>query len=292
MFTYLRRDKTSPAAEIGSRVRRFSRNCISILAMALAVGALQQARAGVGDRVRIGQAGDWKNTIAVAVKNDRLYTVEKSGTLYVTDLSSGRWSSVGQAVFAGTRFMFAAGQNLYMIMADGSLYRVNPLNGAYSRLGQPGQWKDTIAGTALNGQLYTIERSGGLYQTSIQSGTWRQVGKPDFAGARLMVGAFQALYTIENNGIFFVNPANGSWEMLGKAANWSGTRAAAIVGTYLYSANQNGKLYVSHLTNGQLAVIGQPVFGSTAYMFENRNRLYAIDADGSLYYIETSRSAG
>ena len=38
-----------------------------------------------GDWERIGQAGDWKDTTAGTLFNGRLYTVEKSGALYVTE---------------------------------------------------------------------------------------------------------------------------------------------------------------------------------------------------------------
>ena len=129
----------------------------------------------------MGQAGDWKDTVALVTLNNNLYSIERSGALYRTDLNSGRWVQLGKAEFANTEFMFTDGQNLYTIEADGSLYRVSPADGAWNHVGQAGDWKDTIAGATLNGRIYTVERSGALYETSPATGAWKQIGKAEFA---------------------------------------------------------------------------------------------------------------
>lgn len=279
--------KTNSTEKVTLRVKRSILSCFSILMLIVAVGALQPARAGVGDRTRLGQVGEWKDTVAAATSNNRLYTIEKSGALYVTDLSNGRWSQIGKPEFANTRFLFSVGPNLYTIETDGSLYRVNSSYGTWSRVGQAGEWRNTIAGTVLNGRLYTVESTGILYETNPSSGVWKQIGKPDFARTRHMFAANGFLYTIEDGGLYSVNPTNGRWALVGKAEDWSGTRAVAVMAGRLFSINRGGGLYASELTSGAWVELGKPTFGSTIHMFESGYRLYTIDADGSLYFVET-----
>ena len=53
----------------------------------LTVSLLLQAQAGSWKQV--GKAGDWAGTIAGTALNNKIYTVEASGALYVTEPASG-----------------------------------------------------------------------------------------------------------------------------------------------------------------------------------------------------------
>ncbi len=103
MYTSVCQHKTMKVAR---RVKRTSWSWFCILMLMVAAGALHQAKADVGDWKRIGKAGEWKNTIALATMNDRLYTIEKGGALYVTDLPAGTWRQVGKTEFGRTLFLF------------------------------------------------------------------------------------------------------------------------------------------------------------------------------------------
>jgi hypothetical protein len=289
MYTSLVRDEVK---EIKSRVTRSSRWLVCILTLISAAGALQHVSADVGDWKRIGKAGEWKGTIALATMNDRLYTIDNSGALYVTDLAAGTWRQLGKAEFGKTRFLFAEGQSLYSIETDGSLYRVSPTNGAWSRVGQAGVWNNTIAGTMLNGRLYTVEQTGILYETIPATGVWKKLGNAEFAKSRFIFGEGSSLYTIEDGGLYRVNPTDGSWRLVGKAEDWTGTRAVAVLADQLYSANKSGALYKSSLETGQWVAVGKPAFGKTAFLFVVGYQLYSIESDGSLYAIETPRMVG
>jgi hypothetical protein len=272
--------------EVARRFKRCSWSCVYVLILLVSVGALQQVKADPGDRIRLGQAGEWRNTVAGVVVENRLYTIEKSGILYATDLQSGKWRQIGKPEFGNTMFMFAVGQSLHTIETDGSLYRVNRADGTWARVGAAGAWKQTIVGATLNGRIYTIESSGILYETNPVNGVWRQIGKPEFSGTRHMFADGGSLFTIEDDGLYRVNPANGSWARVGKAEDWRGTIAGAIMYGKLYSVNANGALYESLLTNGQWRAVGQPVFKSAVHMFAGAVKLYIIEADGSLYAVE------
>ena len=78
-----------------------------------------------GSWTRLGDAGAWKGTIAGVNHKGMLYTTEDNGGLYETNTDSGVWKQLGKSEFGTTTFMFAAGDFLYTIEQDGSLYRVH-----------------------------------------------------------------------------------------------------------------------------------------------------------------------
>jgi hypothetical protein len=235
---------------------------------------------------RLGPAGGWKDTRAGAVLNDRLYTVENSGALYVTDLSNGVWKQLGKPDFAATAFMFAAGNDLYTIETDGSLYRVNPRDGTWGKVGAPGGWKPTLAGAIFNGVLFTAEPNGCLYATAFATGAKKQVGKAEFGNTTRMFAAGESLYTIEQDGsLFRINPQNGGWVRVGREGDWKGTIAGTVLKGKLYTVEVNGALYATNLGNGEWKALGKPEFAGTAFMFAAGSKVFTIEKDGSLFWV-------
>ncbi len=57
--------------------------------------------------------------------NDLLYTIERSGALYETNLLTGVWKQIGKPEFGATVFMTAGAGKIYTIESSGSLYEVN-----------------------------------------------------------------------------------------------------------------------------------------------------------------------
>ena len=277
--------KPSYAAELTWRVNRTLAICICMFVLVMAGGSLQQAIAGAGDRTLAMNLGEWNDTIALTTLGGRLYTIEKSGALYRTDLTNGRWAQLGKAEFANTAFLFADNQSLYTIEYDGSLYRVSPLNGAWNRVGLAGDWKDTITLATLNNNLYSVERSGALYRTDLTSGRWVQLGKPDFANTEFMFADGQSLYTIEADGsLYRVNPVNGTWSGVGGAGEWKETRVGATLNGRIYTVERGGALYETNPATGAWTQIGKPDFAKTQFIFGAGGSLYSIE-DGDLYRI-------
>ena len=222
--------------------------CIAILV--LVIGGLQQVK-----------AGDWSSTIAAVVLNDRLYTVEKSGALYDTDLTTGKWDQKGKSEFAKTRFLFAGSQNLLTIETDGSLYRVDPSNGVWVRLGEAGAWKGTNAGAFVNGRLFTVESNGSLYTTNPGTGVWAQLGKAEFARTQRLFGTSDSLYSIESDGsLYWIDPLSGSWRQIGTAGGWKNTIARTTLGGKIYTIETSGTLYETNPATGTWNQIGKSEF--------------------------------
>lgn len=152
---------------------------------------------------RIGSAGGWAKTIAGALLNGKLYTIESSGVLYVTDLETGVWTDIGNPEFQNTQFLFAANYNLYSIEKDGSLYVINPADGKWKIVGKAGEWANTIAGAVRNDKLYTVESNGAFFETTLSTGTWVQLGKPEFTGTKFLFAGLGKIYSIEANGTLY-----------------------------------------------------------------------------------------
>jgi hypothetical protein len=257
----------------------------------ITVGALHQANASVGNLANSMVVNDWKDTIAAVVLNDRLFTVEKSGFLYETDLSTGKWVQVGKAEFGKTRLLFAGDKNLLSIESDGSLYRISPTDGSWTQLGKAGDWKGSLAGAFVNGKLYTVESSGFMYVTNASTGVWAQVGKADFANTQRLFSTSDSLYSIEKDGTLYgISPADGSWRQIGVAGGWKNTIARTTLGGKIYTVETSGALYETNPATGAWRQIGKTEFAKTRFLFSAKGSLYSIE-DGNIYKINPSTGA-
>lgn len=281
--------KFSHIAGVTLAVKRSATICF--LLVILAGIASPETSAGASYLPRAVNPSQWGNTIALTTLRGSLYTVEKSGTLYRTDLNTGKWVQLGKAEFGNTKFLFADSQNLYTIEVDGSLYRVNPANGAWTRVGQAGVWKDTIALVTLNDGLYTVERSGALYRTALSNAQWVQLGKAEFANTRLMFSDGPNLYTMEADGsLYRVNSANGTWSRVGGAGSWKDTMVGTTLGGRIYSVERSGALYETNPATGAWKQIGKGEFGNAQFLFGTDGSLYTLEA-GGLYRIDPSNGS-
>lgn len=252
--------------------------------MVLVSSLLLQAQAGSWKMV--GKAGDWAGTIAGAALNDKIYTVETSGALYVTDPAAGAWKQIGKNDFANTKFLFAASGKLISIEKDGSMYAISPMDGSWRGVGTAGSWVGTMAGAALNGKIYTVETSGALYVTDPASGAWKQIGKSDFAATKFLFAAAGKLFSIEKDGsMYAISPADGSWKRLGQAGAWAGTICGIGADKRILTAEASGVLYETDTASGVWQQLGKPVFGATRFMFWCGGSLVTIEKGGSLYQV-------
>lgn len=280
--------KSSFRAGATPRVKRSLTIWFCMVILMVAGTSFERVRANAGDSTPATNAGEWGDTIALTILNDVLYTIEKSGALYRTDLNNGKWVQVGKAEFANTQFMFGDRQSLYTIETDGSLYRVSPSDGTWSRIGQSGDWKDTGALAKLNNSLYSIEKTGVLYRTDLTSGRWVQLGKAEFANTRFMFAAGLNLYTIETDGsLYRVNPQNGTWSGVGKPGEWKDTIVGTTVKGTIYTVETDGVLYETDPMTGLWKQIGTEDFSKIQFIFGAGGSVYSIE-DGDLYQINTN----
>ena len=266
----------------------FKQSALSVVAI-VTVFSAGNLMAAPGSWKQVGKSGAWIGTLGGTVLNDKIYTVESSGTLYETNPKNGNWKQIGKPDYGDTRFMFAAMGSLFTIEKSGSLYKINPSNGIWKQVGKEGSWAGTKSGTALKDKIYTVEASGSLYQTDPATGQWKQLGKADFGNTRFIFAGGDSLYTIEKNGsLYKVNPGNGSWKQLGKFGAWKATIGGTSLSNKIYTVESDGVLYRTDTASGKWTQLGKAEFGPTRFIFGALGRLYSIEKSGNLYAIEVN----
>jgi hypothetical protein len=248
-----------------------------VLNQAEAMGAWQQ----------VGAEGAWKATIAGTILRGKLYSAERNGGLYMTDLESGKWQPIGKAEFAETKFLVSAGPSLYTIETSGTLYRVNPDDGSWQQVGGGGKWIQTIAATPLGGRIFTIESGGGLHVVDPHNGEWRQIGQPEFGNTHILFASRSSLYTIENDGsLYEVSPTDGAKAPIGEPGAWKKAFNGTVLNEQLYTVERDGRLYCTDPRTGQRRGVGAAEFGATRFMFPSGETIYTIETSGNLYGVK------
>ena len=82
-----------------------------------------------------------------------------------------------------------------------------------------------------------------------------------------------------------------SRKQLGRAGEWRGTLAGAVLNDWIYTAEENGGLYRTNPYTGQWTQVGGLDFGNTRFMFAIGPWLYTIESDGSLYRVSAGNGA-
>ena len=232
--------------------------------------------------------GNWVDTTALAVLNGDLYTIEKSGALKRTNLSTGKVVAVGKADFANTRIM-VAGSSLFTIDTSGNLNLINPGDGTRKQVGKSGDWAKSTAFAMVGDQLYTVESGGELYSTNTAAGVWKQVGGPDFVRSKYLLAAGDQLYSIEHDGdLHAIDKATGAWKQVGDSGEWLDTRLATSLNGKIYTlgGGSPSTLYETDPKTGAWKQIGKKRDFRTKYLFPAGSSLYSIEFDGKMYRID------
>lgn len=235
---------------------------------------------------QLGKAGEWANTLKAVEANGKIYTIEKSGILEVTDPSTGTWKQIGKPDYQNTRFIFTDTKVIYTIEENGTLHVINPADGSWKTIGDTGTWAGTIAGTILNGKLYTTEKSGSLYAADLSTGARVQIGKPEFANMVRIWAANGKLYAHEGSGTLFeVNLSDGTYRQIGATEGWADTMMGVVINNMLYTIESSGTLYETDLTNGKWKQIGNSEYQNARFMTGEGFKIHTIEDTGSLFEI-------
>ncbi|HWA99678.1 MAG TPA: transglutaminase domain-containing protein [Pirellulales bacterium] len=255
----------------------------------LLIGIATVVRAEPGDSKQVGAAGAWNDAVAVAVANHLIYTIEKNGGLFEANPVTGARTQIGRTEYRDAKLLFAVGRALCIVDADGSFYEFRD-DGSRLLLGKPGVWKGTQTGAVLGDHLYTTEAGGRIRDTTIgpQKWSWKAT-KANLAAIKFLVAAADELYGIDADGkLVQIGKADGAQTAVGKPGQWKGVLAAAALNGRLYTTEHDGGLYQTELNSGVRNRIGRPDFGATVLMFPVGDRIYTIDADGTMHTVQVA----
>lgn len=178
----------------------------------------------------------------------------------------------------------------------GDLYQIGialnqaGMRGSWIPVGQAGAWQEVRAGVIVGDRLFTAEADGSLRAVQLNAAARTKIGGPDFAATKFMfastLAAENTLWTIESDGTLYrINPKSGAWSQLGAAAAWVRMRAGTLLKGRLFTAETDGSLQSTNLSNGARTSVDNSGFGHAAALLASGDDLWMIDTDGDLYRV-------
>jgi sugar lactone lactonase YvrE len=230
--------------------------------------------------------GLFANTLIGVGMGKNIFTVERDGNLYASNLKSNKWRQVGSGY--NTQFLVAdtsdASGNLFAIERDGTLYRVDPNSGDFEQIGADGYFKGCSAADAVDGVLYCTT-AGHMFSVDLEDGEIT-----DFGGAYKTKALWywqDYVYTLEQDGsLYKVDAESGEYERHGDEGAYSDTIAATIHDGIFYAIENDGALGATNIDDGSYEEIDDNNFGHIRQLFSANGKLYGISKDGTLYHID------
>lgn len=214
-----------------------------------------------------------------------LYTIDQTGSIYKTDLSSGDYSRIGKATFNNLKFFFTMNNRLFVIDNDGSMTQIDPVAGAWSVVSSMGYWNLIVKVVVVANSFYAIE-NGMLYRyLGFNTATRKQIGGAEFYNVGTLIRFETALYSLINDGSFYqINTNTGEWKKIARSKTWKGN-LSAVVKDKLYTIDNSGTLNETSLSDGNKKQLDNTQFKKAAFLFEDSGKLYTSTTAGSLYEI-------
>jgi hypothetical protein len=230
--------------------------------------------------------GSFANTLIGVGMGKTIYTVERSGKLYASNMKSGNWRELGSGY--NTQFLIADSSDsdgsLYAIEKDGTLYRVDPKTGDFEQIGGDGFFKGCTAADAVSGWLYCVA-NGHLFSVDLDAGDINDLGGS--YASKAMWCWQDSIYTLERDGSMYkIDGEDGSYERVGDAAAYADTIAATIHNGMFYAIENDGALGATDIDEHSYEEIDDTDFSSIRQIFSANGNLYGISKDGTLYSID------
>ena len=184
--------------------------------------------------------GSWTGVRAVAATRHAMFVLHADGELYRIDPIGGEYTA-SLGRFSSQRLV-AHGDHLFVFDDDGTLYRVNPETAEHTAL--EGTWRDVRAVAACGEYIYAVDGRE-LYAIDPATGDAHQLH--DSWEPRHLIGARDHLYAWQSdNQLYRFDPKTGAYEQL--ASTWALTtgvatalgRLFAVDDTILYEIDPDG----------------------------------------------------
>jgi len=163
-------------------------------------GSLYQVSVKDGKWQRIGAAGGFASVRQAAASSGFLYGLTSGGQLLKINLQTGASSKIGKPEWSATRLMMA-GNALYVIDKQDTLYRVRTDTGAWIGVGKPGAWKATPAATVVGHKIYSVDAQGAMWETNGETGVYKKLKSPVFKGAERLFTDGLTVFIVYGGGL-------------------------------------------------------------------------------------------
>ena len=146
--------------------------------------------------------GTWTVQDKVLTIYNHLFTIENSSLMYYPVLNPRMAKQRGESNFADVGMLMRTDSTLHSLIADGSLYQINPETGEWKKILKNKPLRNSKAATVFNNKLYTSENPGGLIETSLPDGARKELD-PKIQRARMLFSDSGKLYMIDNDGTLY-----------------------------------------------------------------------------------------
>jgi hypothetical protein len=180
------------------------------------------------------------------------YATIDGGNFGTLDLSTGVFSLLGTSATTVAGLGVFNGSLYGGAYTGGTLYSINPSNGAETTIGSASITYDDFGSTPTGG-LFALNGSGELYSVNAGNGSVKDVGNIGFgiSGDSNLSNDSGTLYLVSNSNLYTVNTGTGAATLIGA----SGTGASGLVfdnGT-LYGATNS--VYTFNTTTGAATAV-------------------------------------
>jgi hypothetical protein len=145
-------------------------------------------------------------------------------------------------------------------------------------------------GPTVNNSLYILQ-NGGLWRTDNDDGVYKHAGNPstDWSGATSAGRLSTRIYVIQNERLHKVNPADGSYTVLG-GADWAGPTSMSVINSTIYITQGDGLWKVTSTSTGAHTRVGTAdwtgatslaAHGTSLYIIQNEHLHQVNPTDGT-----------
>lgn len=157
--------------------------------------------AGTKEKLGIGAAFAGMTTFGVI--DGTLYGVDTKGDLITADLVTGDKQVIGGGNYMNVSLVFVVNEKMYGVEKSGSVFEWALNGGTRHMLGKQGDYAASFTGVPYHNGLYLVTKAGLLTYTKTDTAERTVIGKPIFGLTKYIFGANGKLYTIETMGSLY-----------------------------------------------------------------------------------------
>ncbi len=210
-----------------------------------------------------------------------LYSIY-NGALYAINLSNGEYKQVGTSLFNNIKFFFALNNRLFVIEKDGSMTQIDPVSGTWSVVSIMGSWNETERVITVGNNFYGIQNGVMYHYPTLNEKVRKQVGEAEFFDMGMVMYTDTTLHSIIGGQLYQVNTTTGKWKKIGSGKNYRNCRMGAVSGNILYTFETPDALFQTSLPDGTKKQLDNTQFTTVRGLFADSGHLYCFSSEYDL----------